>query len=101
MSAGSIDRTVAAMHHLDQFWARTIAGYADMVPAIGAFHRQSSAFFSSSTSTPLRTSPRRDPLLLRILRRCRLHQGPHQRLIRRNPVTDDSPLRAVPLLEPH
>src|SRR5207249_4383097 len=33
-SAGSIDRTVAAMYHLDQFRTRTIAGHADMVPAI-------------------------------------------------------------------
>src|SRR5439155_17757210 len=41
-----IDRTVAAMYHLDQFRTRTIAGHADMVPAIGVFHRQSSAPFS-------------------------------------------------------
>src|SRR6266705_1316569 len=47
----------------------------------------------------LRAGPRRDALVLRILRRCRLDQGPHQRLIRRDPVGDDHPLLAVPLLE--
>src|SRR6266705_3091759 len=47
----------------------------------------------------LRAGPRRDALVLRILRRCRLDQGPHQRLIRRDPGGDDRPLLAVPLLE--
>ena len=45
--------------------------------------------------------PRRDPLLLRILGRRRLDQGPHQRLVRRDPVGEHRPLRAVPLLELH
>src|SRR5262245_44750962 len=49
----------------------------------------------------LRAVPWRDALLLRILRRRGLHQGPHQRLIRRNPVTDQGPLLAIPLLELH
>ena len=52
-------------------------------------------------SLGLRAVPRRDALLLRILGRRRLHEGPYQRLIRRDPVTDDPPLCAVPLLEPH
>src|SRR5262245_30926563 len=49
----------------------------------------------------LRAVPRRDALLLRILRRRRLHQGPHQRLICGDPVGDGVPLCAVPLLEFH
>ena len=52
-------------------------------------------------SLGLRAGPWRDALLLRILRRRRLHQRPHQRLIRRDPVGEQSPLRAVPLLELH
>src|SRR5712692_10547365 len=47
----------------------------------------------------LRADPRCDPLLLRILGRRRLHQGPHQRLVRGDPVSEHGPLRAVPLLE--
>ena len=54
-----------------------------------------------SGGTRLRAVPRRDALLLRILGRRRLHQGPHQRLIRRDPVGEHRPLRAVPLLELH
>src|SRR5215510_5991695 len=52
-------------------------------------------------ATYLRAVPWRNALLLRILRRRRFHQGPHQGLIRRNPVTDDLPLCPVPLLELH
>src|SRR5262249_22689184 len=42
-----------------------------------------------------------DALLLRILGRRRLHQRPHQRLVRRDPVGDRLPLLPVPLLEFH
>ena len=49
----------------------------------------------------LRAVPWRDALLLRIPGRRRLHQGPHQRLIRCHPVGEHGPLRAVPLLELH
>src|SRR6266571_8869670 len=51
-------------------------------------------------ATCLRAGPRRDALFLRILGRRR-HQGPHQRLVRGDPVGDRVPLRAVPLLELH
>src|SRR5262245_54899658 len=47
----------------------------------------------------LRAVPWRDALLLRIFGRRHLHEGLHQGLIRRNPVTDDHRLRTVPLLE--
>src|SRR4030095_10166088 len=51
--------------------------------------------------TRLRAVPWRDALLLRILGRRYLHQGPHQHLIGRDPVGDRVPLLPVPLLELH
>src|SRR5262249_20769968 len=63
--------------------------------------RRQSRAYDPDGGMYLRADPRRDPLLLRILRRRRLHQGPHQRLIWRNPVGEHGPLRAVPLLELH
>jgi hypothetical protein len=49
----------------------------------------------------LRTGSRCDPLVLRVLRCRLLDQRPHQGLIRRYPVGDNLPLRAVPLQELH
>src|SRR6516162_5186534 len=66
-----------------------------------ASRRRQSRAYDPDGGMYLRADPRRDALVLRILGRRRLHQGPHQRLIRRNPVGDCGPLRAVPLLELH
>src|SRR5215831_247904 len=66
-----------------------------------ASRRRQSRAYDPDGGMYLRADPRRDPLLLRILRRRRLHQGPHQRLIWRNPVGEHGPLRAVPLMELH
>src|SRR2546422_9680555 len=60
-----------------------------------------STLFPYTTLFRSRAGPRRDALLLRILGRRRLHQGPHQRLVRGDPVGDRVPLRAVLVLELH
>ena len=54
-----------------------------------------------SGAVRLWTVPWRDALLLRILRRRCLDQGPYQRLIGRHPVGEHGPLCPVPLLELH
>src|SRR2546426_7064021 len=56
---------------------------------------------TARASCALRAGARRDALVLRILGRRRLHQRPHQRLIRCNPVGEHRPLLAIPLLELH
>ena len=63
--------------------------------------RRENCGWMSSSSMRLRTVPWRNALFLRILRRRCLYQGPHQHLIRCNPVGEHVPLRAIPLLELH
>src|SRR5436190_22323322 len=55
--------------------------------------------FSPSALLFLRAVARRDLVFLRVLSCRRFHHRAHDRLVGRNPVGNDLPLLAVPLLE--